>query len=119
MLHWHDYLEILTALIVIVDPLGAIPIFLGLTSDQTLQERKKTARTASIAAYILLVIAAIVGGRFDADLIKPLLDGARGFIGGQDAAPGGDHGLGDLVELGKIHSVLHLGGPAAQRGGDF
>ena len=61
MLHWHDYLEILTALIVIVDPLGAIPIFLGLTSDQSLHERKKTARTASIAACILLIISAIVG----------------------------------------------------------
>lgn len=61
MLHWHDYLEILTALIVIIDPLGAIPIFLGLTSDQTLPERTKTARTASIAACILLIISAMVG----------------------------------------------------------
>jgi multiple antibiotic resistance protein len=61
MLQWHEYLEILTALIVIIDPLGAIPIFLGLTSDQTLPERKKTARTASIAACILLIVSAVVG----------------------------------------------------------
>jgi multiple antibiotic resistance protein len=60
-MHWNEYLEMLTAIIVIVDPLGAIPIFLGLTSDQTVRERTRTARTAALAAGILLVISSIIG----------------------------------------------------------
>jgi multiple antibiotic resistance protein len=60
-MHWHEYLEMLTAIIVIVDPLGAIPIFLGLTSDQTVRDRTRIARTASLAAGILLIISTIVG----------------------------------------------------------
>jgi multiple antibiotic resistance protein len=60
-MHWHEYLEMLTAIVVIVDPLGAIPIFLGLTSDQTVRDRTRIARTASLAAGILLIISTIVG----------------------------------------------------------
>lgn len=60
-MHWHDYLEMLAAIIVIVDPLGAIPIFLALTAGQTPQDRKRIARTAAIAAGVLLIICAIIG----------------------------------------------------------
>lgn len=61
MLHWHEYLEILTAIIVVVDPLGAIPIFLGMTNDQSEKERSHTARTAVIVASIVLIIACLAG----------------------------------------------------------
>jgi multiple antibiotic resistance protein len=63
-MHWHDYLEMLTAIIVIVDPLGAIPIFLGLTAGDSVQERTRIARTAAIAAAILLIISSLVGELF-------------------------------------------------------
>jgi multiple antibiotic resistance protein len=61
MLHWHDYLEILTALIVIIDPLGAIPIFLGLTLDQSERERAVTARVASVSAALVLIVCTMAG----------------------------------------------------------
>lgn len=37
------------ALLVLVNPIGAIPIFIGLTPDASAQERKRIAKTASIA----------------------------------------------------------------------
>jgi multiple antibiotic resistance protein len=61
MLHWHDYLEMLTAIIVIVDPLGAVPIFIGLTAEQSEHERAHTARVAVFSAGIVLVIACLLG----------------------------------------------------------
>ncbi|MDD4052463.1 MAG: NAAT family transporter [candidate division Zixibacteria bacterium] len=61
MLHWHDYLEMLTAIIVIVDPLGAIPIFISLTADQSEHERAHTAWVAVFSAGIVLVIACLLG----------------------------------------------------------
>lgn len=61
LLHWHEYLEMLTAIIVIVDPLGAVPIFIGLTAEQSEHERAHTARVAVLAAGIVLVIACLLG----------------------------------------------------------
>nr|MBN2278103.1 NAAT family transporter [candidate division Zixibacteria bacterium] len=61
MLIWQDYLEIFTAIIVIVDPLGLIPIFVSVTSDQTPSERDRTARVAVVAAGIILIIVALLG----------------------------------------------------------
>src|SRR5262249_13561649 len=55
------------------------------------------------AEHHFAVVAATVGGRFDADLVEALLDGARRFIGGQDTAARCHHGLGYLVELCKVH----------------
>ncbi len=61
MLHFHDYLEILIAIIVVVDPLGAIPIFVGLTADQTERERAHTARIAVVTMSIVLIVSTLVG----------------------------------------------------------
>ena len=63
---WREYLEILTAIIIIVDPLGAIPIFISLTGNQSEQERSHTARVAVLFAALVLIGAIIAG--------KPLLD---------------------------------------------
>jgi multiple antibiotic resistance protein len=60
-MQWHQYIEMVTAIIVIVDPLGAIPIFLGLTANDTLRDRKRIARTAAIAAGILLIASTVLG----------------------------------------------------------
>src|SRR6202035_974435 len=54
----------------------------------------------------LAVVAAIVGGRFGADGIEALLDGAGGFVGGEDAAARRDHRLGDPGELSEVHGRL-------------
>jgi len=51
----------LTAIIVIVDPLGAIPIFISLTADQSERERAHTAWVAVFSAAIVLIIACLLG----------------------------------------------------------
>jgi len=60
-MQWHDYLQILTALIVLVDPLGIIPIFISITGDETVAERRRTARVAIVAAAAVLIAATLVG----------------------------------------------------------
>src|SRR5580700_4489071 len=52
------------------------------------------------------IVAPGVGGRFHAERIEALLDGAGGFVGGQNAAAGGDHGLRHLVQFAEIHRRL-------------
>lgn len=61
MLEWHQYLEILTAILVIVDPFGAIPIFISITSDESPKQRANTARIASFTLAVVLIAAALAG----------------------------------------------------------
>jgi multiple antibiotic resistance protein len=61
MFPWNEYVKIIIALIVIIDPLGAIPIFVSLTADQSQQERKHTAYIAALSVSIILVVSCLVG----------------------------------------------------------
>jgi hypothetical protein len=54
----------------------------------------------------LAVIAATVSGRFRPDRVEALLDGAGRLVGRKNAAAGRDHGLGHLVKLSEVHSLL-------------
>jgi len=54
----------------------------------------------------LAVVAAIVGRGLGPDRVEALLDGSRGFVRRQNAAPGRNHGQGDLVELSEVHCSL-------------
>ncbi|VAV97792.1 hypothetical protein MNBD_ACTINO02-507 [hydrothermal vent metagenome] len=54
------------AFIVIMDPIGLVPIFLTVTSDYTEGERRGIARRASVAAVLILTLFGLFGG--------PLLD---------------------------------------------
>ncbi|MEM3736722.1 MAG: MarC family protein [Candidatus Bathyarchaeia archaeon] len=51
------------ALFIIMDPLGNIPIFVGLTTDLNLEERRRTFRVALIVSFALLVVFALTGDR--------------------------------------------------------
>ena len=50
-----------TTLLVIQDPLGAIPIFLSLTGRQTPEERKVSARQATLVSFSVILVFAIFG----------------------------------------------------------
>ena len=50
-----------TTLLVIQDPLGAIPIFLSLTSRQTPPERAASARQATVVSFAVIVLFAAFG----------------------------------------------------------
>ena len=50
-----------TTVLVIQDPLGAIPIFLSLTSRQSTDERKRSAREATLVSLAVIMVFAIFG----------------------------------------------------------
>lgn len=61
MIVWSDYTQILIAMIVIVNPLGAVPLFIALTEGQQKQARQHTARVAAMAVGIVLVSTIFAG----------------------------------------------------------
>lgn len=61
MLDWAEYTKFFLALIVIVNPLGAVPLFVSMTQQHTIEQKRRTARVASSAVAVVLVLAAIGG----------------------------------------------------------
>jgi len=56
-----DLLKATVALFVIVDPLSPVPIVAGLTKEMSLDQKRKTFRTATIVGSVLLAAFALVG----------------------------------------------------------
>src|SRR5207247_10778683 len=61
MLDFADYVKSFVALLVIVNPIGTMPMFLGLTHRHTVAEKKRIARVASISMAVVLPVSAVVG----------------------------------------------------------
>jgi multiple antibiotic resistance protein len=61
MEHWPEYTRFFTALLVILDPFAAVPIFLSLTQTYTDQERARVALVASATVAAVLVLTAVSG----------------------------------------------------------
>ncbi len=61
MLDPQDYLKFLLALFAILNPPGAVPVLLSLTSSQDTQARRAIARTTSVSVLIVLLIALFFG----------------------------------------------------------
>jgi multiple antibiotic resistance protein len=61
MQNWRQYAESVTALFVIADPIGAVPIFISLTTSQTQCERKRTAKNVAVTVAIVLVVSIFAG----------------------------------------------------------
>lgn len=60
---WTEYSRFLTALVVILDPFAAVPIFLSLTASHSTAERARVALIATISVATVLVLAALAGER--------------------------------------------------------
>jgi len=56
-----DLVKMTIALFIVVDPLGNVPIFIGLTKDMDKPQRKKTYQLATITGLILLTFFSLVG----------------------------------------------------------
>jgi multiple antibiotic resistance protein len=63
MEHWTEYTRFTTALLVILDPFVAIPLFLALTQGQDGRQRLRVAFITSVAVAAVLVSAAVFGDR--------------------------------------------------------
>ncbi len=61
MLDWGEYLKIFIAVVVIVNPIGAIPFFVTIAGSQTLQERRRTALMSALAVGVVLCSASVLG----------------------------------------------------------
>jgi len=56
-----EYMKTIMAILVIVNPIGIAPVFLGLTEDYSRMERRAVARMATITATMLLIGSALFG----------------------------------------------------------
>jgi len=61
MMEYADLFRGIIALFIIVDPVGNIPIFVGLTEKMKAEEKRRTFRTATIVGLILLLAFAVAG----------------------------------------------------------
>lgn len=57
----HVFATSLATLVVIQDPVGAIPIFLSLTGKQSDVQRKRSARTATLVSLGVILVFALAG----------------------------------------------------------
>ncbi len=55
------YLHIFTALFVIVNPIGAIPLFIMYTRNQSALERRATARISAATVAVVLIVSIFIG----------------------------------------------------------
>lgn len=55
------FIYLVAALFSVLNPIGTIPIFVGLTQDYTKNERAKVSLTASINVAVILLISFLVG----------------------------------------------------------
>lgn len=56
-----ETLKVFITLLALINPFGAIPLFLGLTAAQSAQEVRSTVNTASIATVIVIAVSALFG----------------------------------------------------------
>ena len=61
MLEYTDYLKIFISLVAIVNPIGAIPIFIGLISDIQKQQRIRIINIVASTVAIILLVSLLFG----------------------------------------------------------
>lgn len=61
MQEWSEYLKFFIGLVAILNPIGAIPVFINLTAQQSPAERRETALIAGISIAIVLLISLVAG----------------------------------------------------------
>lgn len=61
MADWTEYVKFFTGLLAIVNPIGAIPIFLSLTSSQGAKERNRISIVAATTVVLVLGVSLFMG----------------------------------------------------------
>ena len=54
MLNWAEYVKFFVALVVIVNPISALPLFVSMTANNCQAEKMQIARVASISVAVVL-----------------------------------------------------------------
>ena len=76
---WHEYVKMFVGLLVILNPMLAVPVFISLTEAQSDGERVSNARRAALSVGIVLSVAALLGQQI-LDLFGISIDSFR--VGG-------------------------------------
>src|SRR3954467_14030528 len=76
------FTEVFVTLLVIMDPVGTIPLFLGLTSGRTTRARKRLAWQAVVVAMAVIAVFALFGQQIlrYLGITVPALQGAGGLL---------------------------------------
>ncbi len=61
MISWPEYAKFFAALLAIVNPLGAVPVFINVTGNLPAHARKDTALWAAVATGVILWVALLTG----------------------------------------------------------
>jgi multiple antibiotic resistance protein len=61
MLTLTEYVEIFTAILVTVNPIGVLPLFVAMVRNQSEQERRRTARLTAFSVAIVLAASCVFG----------------------------------------------------------
>jgi len=61
MLDYAEYIKIFIGLLAIVGPLGAIPMFISMTADETDSQRRQTINTVGLSVGIILLVSLFFG----------------------------------------------------------
>jgi len=56
-----DWFKSFISLLALVNPLGAVPMFISLTTQHTGAERERTTRTAAVAVACVIAVSALLG----------------------------------------------------------
>jgi multiple antibiotic resistance protein len=60
-MNWNEYVQLLAGLVSVVNPIGAMPIFLSLTARKQPAERRQTAITTTFAMAMVLFTSLLAG----------------------------------------------------------
>jgi multiple antibiotic resistance protein len=61
MLDYSEYLKIFIGLLAIVNPFGAIPMFISMTADETAAQRRTTTNHVALGLTIILLVSLFAG----------------------------------------------------------
>ncbi len=59
--NWSAYMQFLVGLVSIVNPIGAVPIFVNITNSMTRDERHRTGFMAAVALFSILIVVLFTG----------------------------------------------------------
>ena len=60
-IEWHEYVKMFIGLLVILNPMLAVPVFISLTESHTVRERLSSARRTAFAVGIVLTVSVLLG----------------------------------------------------------
>ena len=83
MLDYAEYIKIFIGLLAIVNPFGAIPLFISMTADQNSDQRRKTINTVAFGVCVILLVSLFFG-----DLLLRFFRHYHRFVQGRRRHPG-------------------------------